>query len=264
MCQALLWCSLHSRLTDTRGGSQAEQAAPWHSRGNTHPVHPDVAVATPELSGSQSPFALFSCPMDRLTVRCCPKDGLRQPHNSDTAGLRDKYLSSASPPAAWNTEVGLPPSGIAGFRHSCWSKRLEMLPKSPPEAEFTLPQGALTNVLPVHVVVEGDTVILGRDVVERTDEPGFVSCHPGPGRLDEHVITCRMRGKGGQRQHAWVSLPPSDGMPDHLSSGRHGLDVPNVILARDTCRISAVPPLPWQYLGKHRRDGNLQSCCEYT
>lgn len=37
-----------------------------------------------------------------------------------------------------------------------------------------------------------------------------------------------------------------------------------VILARDVCRISAVPPLPWQDLGKCRRDGHLQTCCEHT
>lgn len=83
-----------------------------------------------------------------------------------------------------------------------------MLPKSPHEAELTLAQRGLTNVLPVHVVVEGDAVILGSDVVQGADEPGFVSCHPGPGRLDEHVITCRTRGKGGQRQYA-LGLPSS-------------------------------------------------------
>lgn len=67
-------------------------------------------------------------------------------------------------------------------------------------------------MLPVHVVVEGDTVILGSNVVEGADEPGFVSCYPGPGCLDEHVITCRARGKGGERHCS--SLPESDGMPE--------------------------------------------------
>lgn len=133
--------------------------------------------------------------MDRLTVRCCPEDGLGHPHNPDTPGLWGKHLSAAAHPAAWNTGVGL---------WNCWlqAQRLEIFPKSPHEGEFALPQRVLTDVLAVHVVVEGDTVILGSDVVEGADEPGFVSCHPGPGRLDEHVITCGMRGKGGKRQHA--------------------------------------------------------------
>lgn len=98
---------------------------------------------------------------------------------------------------------------------NCWpqtheqlaEQRLEVFPDSPHWAGVALPRRVLTDVLPIHVVVEGDTVILGSNVVEGADEPGFVSRHPGPGCLDEHVITYRMRGKGGERQHA-LGLPP--------------------------------------------------------
>lgn len=60
----------------------------------------------------------------------------------------------------------------------------------------------LTNVLPIHVVVEGDTVVFGGNVVQRADQPGLVSFHSGPRGFNEHVITCRTRGKGVERQCA--------------------------------------------------------------
>lgn len=80
--------------------------------------------------------------------------------------------------------------------------RLEVFPDTLIQAGAARPQTVLTDVLAVHVVVEGDTVVLGRNVVEGADQPGFVSRHPGPRCLDEHVITYTRRGKGGERQHA--------------------------------------------------------------
>lgn len=115
-------------------------------------------------------------------------------------------------------------------------QRLEVIPDSLYWAGITLPWRVLTDVLPIHVVVEGDTVILGSDVVEGADEPGFVSRHPGPGCLDEHVITYKMRGKGGERQSAlgllsckqwdargWETTPPLRDTALLFSCGLHPL-----------------------------------------
>lgn len=115
-------------------------------------------------------------------------------------------------------------------------QRLEVIPDSLYWARISLPWRVLTDVLPIHVVVEGDTVILGSDVVEGADEPGFVSRHSGPGCLDEHVITYRMRGKGGERQRAlgllsckqwdargWETTPPLRDTALLFSYGLHSL-----------------------------------------
>lgn len=133
-------------------------------------------------------------------------------------------------------------------------QKLEVFPDIPHQAGVVLPRRVLTNVLPVHVVVEGDTVILGSDVVEGADEPGFVSRHPGPGSLNEHVITYRTRGKGGERQCA-LRLPPckprdarggeiiTAPLRDMALLSPSALQ-PTAIPARDTCGMPAAPPLP--------------------
>lgn len=89
------------------------------------------------------------------------------------------------------------------------SSELSAAPLSSPGSSHSQYHGLrLTDVFPIHVVEERDTVELGAGIVQGTHQPGSVPQLPGPGCLNEHVIACSEK-EGGVLATWLLSHPAS-------------------------------------------------------